>query len=266
MAQVAESGWKFMTAWFCPYAQRAWIALNHHRVPYERIEALTLKLEPGQTITDATGYIKHPLLLKHNPGALVPTIVDSEEKQPAVYDSLVVVEFADDLASTGAVLGSSPLLPSDPTQRARARLWADWANKNVCSPFYTVLVPKELDRRREGFTKLREGLLEFQKNIRGPFFLGEHLSVVDIAVIPWIHRIFTCRVIETYRGQDFMLDTVEFAPLLKWWESCVALDCVALTLADQQDLTDTYKRYADGTAESKVGAAVRAGRAADAHD
>ena len=29
---------------------------------------------------------------------------------------------------------------------------------------------------------------------------------------------------------------------------------------------DTYKRYADGTAESKVGAAVRAGKSAHEHE
>lgn len=263
---AAATSWKFMSAWFCPYAQRAWIALNHHRVPYEKIEALTLKQSPGETLKDAKGYEKHPLLLKHHPSGLVPTIIDSEEAQPAVYDSLTCVQFAEDLANSGAVVGRSPLLPNDPVQRARARMWAEWVDKNLCSPFYSVLVPKEVERRQAGFEKLREGLRMFQANIKGPFFLGEELSIVDVAAIPWAHRIFTCSIIDLYRGPDFKLDREELAPLLRWLEACLALDSVSATLADKERLIDTYKRYADGTAESKVADAVRAGKNANDHE
>ena len=41
------------------------------------------------------------------------------------------------------------------------------------------------------------------------------------------------------------------------------LDCVKGTLAPVQQLVDSYKRYADGTAQSKVCLAVKAGKAAD---
>ncbi|CAE8623740.1 unnamed protein product [Polarella glacialis] len=253
--------WKFLSAWFCPYAQRAWIALNHHKIPFEYIEALTLKLEPGQTLKDAKGYEKHELLLKHHPSGLVPTIVDADESMPAVYDSLVCVEFADDLAPCG-----KPLLPKDPVFRAEAKLWAAWADKNIASPFYSTLVPKEQERRLEGYNKLRDGLRKFQATMKGDFFLGGDMSIVDIAALPWCYRTFTCSIIETYRGPDFTFDRQEFAPLLRWLDRCLALDSVKSTLPESAALVDTYKRYADGTAESKVGAAVRAGKAAHDHD
>lgn len=260
--------WKFLTAWFCPYAQRAWIALNYHRVPYELIEALDLKRTPGQALKDATGYDKHPLLLKHHPSGLVPTIVDVEERQPAVYDSLTCVQFADDLAAAGELPldVSPPLLPTEPVMRARARMWAEWVDKNLCSPFYSILVPKDVERRKEGFAKLRRGLEKFQENIKGPLFSGEHLSIVDIAAIPWAYRIFTCGIIETYRGPDFALTRVDFERVYDWLEACLALPCVAATLAERTALVDTYKRYADGTAESRVADAVRAGKTASDHD
>jgi len=268
MAVSAAAGakWKFMSAWFCPYAQRAWIALNHHRVPFEKIEALTLKQAPGEALKDVKGYEKHPLLLKHHPSGLVPTIVDSEEAQPAVYDSLTCVQFAEDLAASGAVDGRSPLLPVEPVQRARARMWTDWVDKNLCAPYYSVLVPKEDERRRAGFDKLLHGMRTFQASIKGPFFLGEELSMVDIAAIPWAYRIFSCGIIDLYRGPAFALDSEELAPLLRWLEACLALDSVSATLADKQRLVDTYKRYADGTAESKVADAVRAGKTANDHE
>lgn len=266
-AKMSVAGtWKFCSAWFCPYAQRAWIALNHHRVPYEKIEALTLKQAPGEELKDVKGYEKHPLLLRHHPSGLVPTIVDSSEAMPAVYDSLICVQFADDLASSGSVPGGAALLPADPVSRARVRMWADWVDKNICSAFYSILVPKDAETRKAAFAKLSAGLRRFQQEIKGPFFLGDDLSIVDIAAIPWAYRVLTCGIVEYYRGPDFALDGQELAPLHRWLEACLALEAVTATLAEKQALRDTYKRYADATAESKVADAVRAGKSAHDHD
>ena len=55
--------------------------------------------------------------------------VRADESQPAVYESLTCVEFADDLADKQS--GRHPLLPEDPVTRARARIWASWADKNI---------------------------------------------------------------------------------------------------------------------------------------
>lgn len=261
----SEAPWIFLMGWFCPYAQRAWIALNHHRVGYEKIEALPFKQEAGQTLKDVTGYKKHPLLLKHHPSGLVPTLVDRSESQPAVYDSLICVQFADDLAAAGQAPGGPLLLPTDPVQRARARMWADWVDKNMCSPFYSCLVPKDLQQRREGLEKLKAGYQKFQQNVSGPFFFGEHISIVDIAAFPWVYRVISCGILEFYRGPDFSIRKEEFGGLFRWLEACLSLESVQSTLADRAALTDTYKRYSDGTAETKVADAVRAGAAAHEH-
>ncbi|CAE7364491.1 DHX37 [Symbiodinium natans] len=248
------------------WKQRAWIALNHHQIPYEYVEALTLKLEPGQTLKDAKGYEKHPLLLKHHPSGLVPTIVRADESQPAVYESLTCIEFADDLAEKSKRAGPRPLLPEDPVLRARARIWASWADKNISSNFYAILVPTDVERRREGHAKLVAALQKLQDNLRGPFFFGDDLSIVDIAALPWCYRIFTCGIIGRYRDASFSFDLTGLAPLQAWLDACLALPAVQQTLPDPERLVDTYKRYADGTAESKVGAAVRAGKSAHEHE
>ena len=133
---------KFYSAWFCPYAQRAWIALEHTGVPFERIEALKLN-------EDRNSYWKDDRLLAVNPKGLVPTLTlpprasssaaaggesgggegksggdgEGEEeggavgvsgvcgvsgasgassKIPMVTDSLVCVEFIDDMAAEAA--------------------------------------------------------------------------------------------------------------------------------------------------------------------
>lgn len=65
-------------------------------------------------------------LVKHNPSALVPTLIDTRGR--SVYESLVCIDFVD--AVSGAI-GKDRLVPDDPVEAARCRVWAD-----------KVLVPK----------------------------------------------------------------------------------------------------------------------------
>ena len=93
-------------------AQRAWIALNHRKIPYTWVEALDWHPD-GE-------YKKVPLLLEANPNGLIPTIIGPEKK--VVNESLVCIEFADDLASVGIGDPNVRLLPADPYDRARCRI------------------------------------------------------------------------------------------------------------------------------------------------
>ena len=129
-----ERRMKLLSSWFCPYAQRATVALNQRRITYEWVEALDWY--PDES------YRKSPLLLKHNPHGLIPTIVDDESGK-VVYESLLCIEFADELPAPGP-----RLLPQEPWDRAQCRLKADWVNKKLCSPYYRVLVRREDQERR----------------------------------------------------------------------------------------------------------------------
>uniref|UniRef100_A0A7S3UQE1 Uncharacterized protein n=1 Tax=Oxyrrhis marina TaxID=2969 RepID=A0A7S3UQE1_OXYMA len=87
------------------------------------------------------------------------------------YDSLVCVEFTDDLVNAGIAEGTTPLLPKDPVAKAKARIWVDYFNKNVASNFYKVLVPRDQETRVQGMENFRAALRKFQENMKGPFFL-----------------------------------------------------------------------------------------------
>ena len=65
---------KFYNAWFCPFAQRAWIALVHKGVKFEYIEQ-----DP---------YNKSPEWLAVNPRGLVPAILHNDK---AIYESAVCI-------------------------------------------------------------------------------------------------------------------------------------------------------------------------------
>merc|ERR1712080_594393 len=92
---------KFYSAWFCPYAQRTWIALNHLGLAYELIESLE---------HSGNGYIKNKTLLQLNPKGLVPTLnVDNE----VVVESIDTIEYLSSHFGNGGMHFVSPDLIKD---------------------------------------------------------------------------------------------------------------------------------------------------------
>jgi len=190
---------RYLSAWFCPYAHRATIALEHHagRIDYEWVEALGWEQRKDDNNVTKTGkewwyHWKADELRRANPSALVPTLipVDSDGKpdeDKSVYESLITIDYIDAVANPPDE--TLCLAPQDPYLAAKCRYWADKVNRECCSPYYGVLVRTEESERREHFEKLVGGLKSFSKEIEkngsGPTFLEGRLSNVDIALMPW---------------------------------------------------------------------------------
>jgi len=267
----------YMSAWFCPFAHRATLALEHHsgHVTYSWIESLGWEKRAAtdanmETAHENWYHYKAPELLKHNPLGMVPTLVPPETFEAAsgdptrdvVTESLVCVQFIDELTRGG----DCPIMPSSPFERARARVDADWVNKNICSKYYTVLVRQDAREQKEGFDELVVGLERFAKWCNegpGAFYAGRATpGLVDYALFPWAWRF---PVFEHYRGREYAIPkTAALAPYHDWLAAMLARDEVRRTLPPWEDYLLHIGRYADGSARSKVGNAVRLGRAA--HD
>merc|ERR1712150_173538 len=88
-------------------------------------------------------------------------------------------------------------------------------------------------------------------------------TIADFTVIPWLLRFpVLAHYRPMFRFEDFMSDT-SYKRLLDYLERINKLPAVKNTLwKDEQDLLLQYTRYADGTAESQVGQAVRSGQKA----
>jgi len=259
---------KYLSAWFCPYAHRATLALEHHaeHIDYEWEEALGWEQRPSTVGEQGDGraqehfyHWKSPTLLKHSPGGLVPTLVDADGR--SVYESLVCVQFVDEVAVAAGA--NAPLLPADPMERARTRIWADLVNKHCCSPYYGVLVKTDEAGRRESFEQLLGGLRRFTAELRGEFFCGDAISLVDVALLPWAWRYY---VLPHYKGEQYAIpkDDPELAKFHRWLEAMEALPQVARTLPDKERYLEHIAKYASDSARSKVAEAVRAGGVA--HD
>lgn len=271
---AAVPKFRYLSAWFCPFAHRATVALEHHagKVDYEWIEALGWEQRKDENNVTGTGqewwyHWKADELKRSNPSALVPTLIpvdpitgESDETK-SVHESLVTIEFVDQIS--GAT-GKDRLVSEDPYEAARSRIWDDKVNRDCCSPYYGVLVRKEEEERMEHFETLVKGLTSFSKELTktcGPLFLADaQLSNVDLALLPWAFRYY---VFEHYRGPNYVIPvSVELEPYHEWYDHVINLDCVKRTLPDKDRYLEHIGKYADSSARSKVANAVRRGVAA----
>lgn len=239
------------SAWFCPFAQRVWSALNEFGVDFTLVESLGFD--------ENEAYVKHPDLVRHNPKGLVPTLVQKveneqqqEEEEHVYCDSLTILKGL--YATTG--------MPDDELEQTyeTACRW----NRNLCSTFYTVMIKQD---SQEAWSEMKEGLYEFASHIDNGLYYDSRPTpgLIDFCVFPFVHRLY---LLDYYKHYRLLEDTETHrkakAKLESWRKLMESRPSVAATLADPERLIPVYARYADGSAQSKVADAVRGGRFA--HD
>jgi glutathione S-transferase len=168
---------------------------------------------------------KSPLLLQTNPiHKKIPVLIHNGKP---VCESLIIVEYIDEVWSD-----KSPLLPSDPYQRAQARFWADFVDKKVYPSGRKIWATK--GEEQEGGKK---EFIEALKLLEGelgdkPYFGGENFGFVDVALItysPWFETF------ETF-GK---LSIEEHCPkLIAWCKRCMEKESVSKSLADPKKVRD----------------------------
>ncbi len=274
-ASTSHEPLHYFSAWFCPFAHRTTLALEHHRdaVPFEWEEALGWEQRApsgGENFAadereDWWYHWKSPGLLAANPLGMVPTILEPQSGR-SVTESIVCVEFVDELAMSRRSAAPS-LLPADPFERASARIAAAAVNKSVTSNYYKTLVRTDAGERREAFDAILDGLRAFTTESRGEFWGGSSLGLVDCVLLPYAWRLYA---IEHYRGADFAVPTSGEDGLWEryqaWLARATGLASVARTLPDKDRYLAHVAKYAEGKARSKVGNAVRRGAAAHDYD
>jgi glutathione S-transferase len=127
-----------------------------------------------------------------NPKGLVPAV---EYKGKALYESLVLLEFLEEAYPSQ----SASLLPSDPYDRAVARIWLDHFSKSVLPNNQRLTQFQEKEKQDESREALYDAQRKLAQQVRGPYFFGEQFSIVDAAVAPWVVRDW---VIRENRGYD----------------------------------------------------------------
>lgn len=195
-------------------------------------------------------YNKSQEWLAINPRGLIPVIIHNGK---SIYESHVCIEYIDESWP------SEPrLLPKDPYQRAKARMWGDFVSKKLIPPYYKFLVKQSPEEQSEGREQFLANLLEFTKAMdpEGPFFLGKELGYVDIMFAPWSYRIY---ILKHYRNFEIP-QTYEYRRYHVWAEAVKNHPCVKPVQQEESRVLANAKPYAEGNAKSELADAVRKGK------
>ncbi|HTU57620.1 MAG TPA: glutathione S-transferase family protein [Polyangiales bacterium] len=159
---------KLFSARACPFAHRTRLVLSHKKLPFELVE-VDLQNKPAWFDAKLSGYGKVPAL-EHNGQHL--------------WESAVVNEYLEE------VFPEPRLLPVDAVERARARIWIDYANTRFVGAFGKLLRLREDGDEAAARRELTESLSFIERGLAadGPFFLGAEPSLVDLAFYPWFER------------------------------------------------------------------------------
>jgi len=180
MANNGDTGITIYSNIICPFAQRA------------RIVALLKKIE-NVKIVEVDLRVKPEWFLKISETGKVP-LVDYHGK--LIWESAILMEFFDELSNE-----NGKLLGDDPVTRAQNRIWIDFINNQIIPKFYKVMWATSAEDLKEKAISFEESIKKFEDAIseHGPYFGGDKISLVDIAVAPWFERL---PAITHYLGYD----------------------------------------------------------------
>ncbi|KAJ7072667.1 glutathione-S-transferase [Mycena amicta] len=222
----------FHAGWFCPFVQRSWICLEEKGIPYQ--------------YNEVNPYKKEKAFLAINPKGLIPAL---EYHGKALYESLIICEFLED-----AYPEYKHILPGDAFTKAYARIWIDYITKNVVPAFSRLVQAQTDDKRDAARTELCNALRTFAGEVKGPYFLGEEFSLVDIAVVPWVVRDYIITEHRGYIRQAVSEEWKRYADHVEQRES------VLRTKSERDKSKQLYTRYLRDEAQSEGAKAIREGR------
>ncbi|HTR50687.1 MAG TPA: glutathione S-transferase family protein [Kofleriaceae bacterium] len=170
----------------CPFVHRATAMLHEKGVPFET-RYVDLRAKPDW-------------FLAVSPRGKVPVLIADGV---ALFESAAIVEFLDET-------NPPRLLPADPYERARQRAWVEVANDLFTAHYKLVIAatPQELGDARAELVRV---LARFEEGIRGDFFAGDSLGIVDLAAAPALFRL---SLLQRWSG----LELLARRPIAAWSE------------------------------------------------
>ena len=233
---------KLYCAWYCPFAQRAWMTLLYKQLTFEYIE-----VDPY----DETDW----WLNISRQTAHVPVIVpasDNDQQATSIIESARILEYLDDLQPN-----QHPIFSAIPEQCAEQKYWIDYVGNKVIPYFYRFLkAVRDDEYRQESQEKLLEGIEAFSQALapNQAFFTGNTISAVDIAFAPFAYRIDV--LLKTYRHFELPTQGDTWQRYHHWYQTMLQVPVFKATSLDhadyQQRLTDFYLPYSQGEGQKDV--------------
>jgi glutathione S-transferase len=208
------------SAILCPFAHRVRLTLLEKGVPFESIE-----IDPQNKPTN---------FLEISPYGKVPVLKHGDN---CIWESAIVNEYLEEVFPT------PPLLPTDPMQRAQARIWINFADTRLFATTGKLLYGRDPNPAAL-LTELTEHLLFIEReglsqiSARAPYWLGTDLSLVDLTFYPWFEQL---NVLEHFRGFQMPsgLDRLQ-----EWWAAVAEREAVKSIANPPEFYLEHYGRLA----------------------
>ena len=147
---------KLYNAWYCPFAQRAWIALVYKGIDFEYIE-----IDPYD-FTESWLEISRGF-------ALVPVVIQSNDsgEDTTIVESLRILEYLEDYYPE-----KPPLFADTANARSQQKFWMDHIGQKVTPQFYRYLKRVGGEQaQQESLEEMLEGLVALAKAMsdKGPY-------------------------------------------------------------------------------------------------
>ncbi|CAK7224811.1 hypothetical protein SBRCBS47491_005681 [Sporothrix bragantina] len=220
-------------------SMRTWAVLEAKGIPYKYREV--------------NPYLKEKDFLGISPHALTPGLYANSRP---LHDSTIINEF---LEEAGQTLGADPTVPSlwpkegGAYAKARARLWIDHINKAVVPAFIRLLQAGSSETQETALQEWTTALSHITAHCQGPFFYGQNISLVDLAIAPWTVRDFIL-----CEKSGFVRDS---APgWAAWAEALKGHPAVQRTTSDPAKYLEFNQTFMQNEDHSVVGKAARTGQ------
>jgi glutathione S-transferase len=247
--QVDDPTLILYSSWFCPFAQRAWIAAEETGVNYKWVEINPYQVKPDQSggyskkaLSLAEKQAKYAGFVETSPRGLVPAIAHDGK---VLWESLPVAEYLD------ATFGGGKLVNrDDPYEVAHQQIWCAHCTDRVQKKFYQALVAQDEETQKSATEQFLDECRALARAMKdgGPYFNGKKFSLVDVALAPFWQRIVT--VGPHYFGLTLPSDEPEFQRLETWWQEVKTRPSIANTIVCNPRLIASYQDYFKGVATS----------------
>ena len=190
----------------------------------------------------------YPDFVNASPRGLVPALrVVREDKDDDIvlWESLPVAEYID------VVFGKGTLMPrTDPLKVAQQQIWIQHCSDRINRKYYQALVAQSTDIQKECIDEFYKECRMFANAMStdGPYFDGNNLTMVDIALVPFWQRITT--VGPYYFNLILPNEEKEFQRLDKWWDACKSHPSIQATFVSTPRLISSYLDYSKNHATS----------------
>jgi glutathione S-transferase len=245
---LAANAPRFFNSGSCPYAQRAWIALEECSVDYEKV---MVDLENKSTEFLETYAKANPL-----PGARAKVPLLQVDDTTILCESLVVVEF---VAETYG--NHNQLLPGSPKDRATMRLFTELCGSSFS---YFPLLRAKGEKLEAALKTFQEGLVAADAFLKhhnsSPFLFGNSFSLAECNAAPFVQR--ACTILPAFtkaaaeNGENKIVinplqicDELGLHHLKAWMEAVMARPSVVETGVPESALMDGTKRMLQRFAE-----------------